>query len=114
MAETYGIYDYHKVPPLYLSTLVAGLGEGSRVSLALSGSKVSLDTLLLATIADDLNLLMWSLTRDGGKGRNQPRSIVELLTGHEETKDEPLVFATGKDFEEERQKLLRNVKMEGV
>ena len=112
MAETYGIYDYRTVPPLYLAILVAGLGDRARVRLAMSGNKVGIDTLLLATIADDLNMLMWSLTKDGQKNRNRPQSIVGLLTSKSETKDEPLVFVTGKDFETERQRLLRKVKEE--
>lgn len=116
MAETYGIYDYRTVPPLYLAILVAGLGDRARVRLAMSGNKIGIDTLLLATIADDLNILMWSLTKDGQKNRNRPQSIVGLLTSKSEAKDaldEPLVFATGKDFETERQRLLRNVTKEG-
>ena len=61
LAETYGILDYRGLPARRLAVLAAGLREDSRIKLRMSGARVPLETLLLASIADALNALLVEL-----------------------------------------------------
>lgn len=79
MAETYRIYDWRSLPARLVATLAAGLRDNSRVKMQYSGAKVGLDTLLLATCADALKILVWQNTKDGRKGHNPPKSILSSL-----------------------------------
>lgn len=73
MAETYGIYDYRRVPVDLLGTLVAGLREDSRISQKTNRVRASVETILLAEILDRLNTLIWFFSEDGHKGKNRPK-----------------------------------------
>ena len=93
--ETYHVFDFRSLPPKLAATLAAGLPEDSRSKKAVTGRKVSIDTMLRAVIADRLGLLVWLKTKDGAKGRNRPESFVELLTGaasHAQGFDSPEAF----------------------
>ena len=70
MAEYYHIYNYQKFNPGYLSILLDGLRDDSRVRMASSGLNVNIDRMLLATIADELGVIL------GGK---KEISLLELL-----------------------------------
>ena len=72
--------------------------------MKLSGAKVSPNILLLSGIVDRLNLLLWSKTKDGSKGINKPKSILDELYNKE---SEVSAFASGEDFERERNKLIQ-------
>ena len=101
-AETYGIYDYRELPPLRVALFAIGLSDNSRIKRAMSGMKVSLDTLLLAVISDNLSWLVWSKTKDAQKGKNKPQSVVEAINGKDKTEEEikeNLTFQTAEDFE---------------
>lgn len=106
LAETYHILitDWQRLPegitPSLLATLVIGLGNDSRVKRKLSNGKLSLEEMLLAVIADRLGVLVWQPTRDGHKGRNQPKSIYKALTEEKKKKDELTIFDSSDDFEE--------------
>lgn len=78
----------------------------SRSKRGLSGQQVELNTLLLATLCDGVNLLLWTLTSDGSTKR--PSSLVEQLQGKAEKKAE-LSFRHGKDFDKARQALLKQL-----
>lgn len=54
--------------------------------MALSGAKISMETALLARIADDIAFLAWAQTKDGQKNRNRPKSILQALMGEEPEK----------------------------
>lgn len=71
--------------------------------MKLSGHKVNTYTLMLASIIDRLNLLLWSKTKDAEKGMNRPKSILENLYKQD---SEISAFHSGKEFEEERARLL--------
>ena len=58
MAEYYHIYNYQKFNPGYLAVLLDGLRDDSRVRMASSGLKVKIDRMLLATIADELGVIL--------------------------------------------------------
>ena len=76
--------------------------------MKLSGSKISLEQSLLASIADRLGILIWQKTKDGSKGNNVPKSILATLNGEvkEEEESEARLFISGEEFLKERAKLL--------
>ena len=87
MAQYYHILDADAVEPFTLATLTAGLPEDSRVMRALSGSRAGTAELLLAAMVDRLSTLVWFKTKDGAKGRNRPKSVLErFLRKDEEAK----------------------------
>lgn len=104
-AETYHIFNYQGLPVKTVATLVFGLRDNSRTKMALMNQSVSLDTLLQASILDQLRLLVWTKSKDAQKGRNKPKSLYESLTSTKE-KDKPMSFRSGKDFENYRKQIL--------
>ena len=106
LAETYQIYNYKDMPPDKVAIFCSGLRDDSRIKLKMTGQKVKLDTMLLASIVDRLSILVWTKTKDGQKGRNQPKSIVDSINKPVKVKEE-LVFTTGEEFERVRNKILR-------
>lgn len=104
LAETYHIYitDWLELPKgittSLVATLVLGLSDNSRTKRKLTNGKLSLEEMLLAVIADRLGVLVWQPTKDGHKGRNQPKSIYKALT-EDKKKDELAVFENSDDFE---------------
>lgn len=105
LAETYNIYDYRQLPALRVAVFVCGLRSDSRIMMKISESKLPLDTLLLAGVADRLSIMIWQNTKDGQKGKNQPISIVDQLT-RKQVEREELSFESGKDFEIAKSKIL--------
>ena len=93
LAETYHIYDYRSLPVQLVATLSAGLRDDSRIKLKAAKSPVGLDTILLASITDNLTMLRAGLSKDGGK----PFLFTELL--RDETREKPKGFKTAEDFE---------------
>lgn len=99
LAETYHIYDYRGLLPCMVATLSVGLGDNSRIKKKLSGNQLDTNTLLLGIIADKVSWLVWSQTEDGQKNRNHPKSIVDIMTGKTETKnDEIKAFSSAEEF----------------
>ena len=90
--------DWRGLPLKLAAILAAGLPEDSRCVRRASGAAVTMDTLLLARIADATALDLW---RHMKAGVPKPRSLVELLTGQAETAaPEGLrVFEDGKAFD---------------
>ena len=108
LAETYRIYDYKRVPVSLLGTLVCGLGDNTRIGMKLAGVKAPADTILLPSIYDLLNVLLWSKTEDAAKGRNAPEQLApKLFEGADEK--ETVGFATGEDYEKARAELLKEL-----
>lgn len=105
LAETYNIYNYKDMPPLKVAIFCKGLRENSRIKLKIAGQKVCIETMLLASIVDRLGILIWSKTKDGQKGRNQPKSILESISKIAKEK-ETIVFNTSEEFEKVKRKIL--------
>lgn len=105
LAETYNIYNYKDMPPLKVAVFCKGLRENSRIKLKIAGQKVCIETMLLASIVDRLGILIWSKTKDGQKGRNQPKSILESISKIAKEK-ETIVFNTSEEFEKVKRKIL--------
>lgn len=109
LAETYQIYDYKQLPLNQVAVFAYGLRDNSRIKQMMSDQIVPLETTLLASIVDRLSLSLWLQTKDGQKGVNRPKSIVDQLTKQDkEERDEReyLVFESGEDFENYRRLLL--------
>lgn len=63
--------------------------------------------MLLAIIADGINLLIWQNTKDGAKGRHRPDSIFKKLT-EDKKKDELEVFEDSDAFNDWYQKRMKH------
>ena len=105
LAEYYNIIDWRalveagSLRPSVLATLSIGLCEDSRIKRKLSHRNISLTQMLLSVIADRLGVLIWQKTKDGHKGRNQPKSIYKALTDNGKQKEELMSFSTPEEFE---------------
>lgn len=107
LAETYQIYDYKQLPPLRVAVFACGLRENSRIKMRINDQPLSLDSFLLAGIMDKLSLLLWTKTKDGQNGRNQPALITDALLRKEKKKDDKAIFNSGEEFEKVRNELLQ-------
>ena len=100
LAETYQIYDYRSLPVKLVATLSAGLRNDSRIKLKAAGTPVSQDTLLLATIADRVEMFRYGFTKEAEKGKNRPESILAMILGEDKTKaNRGMGFRTAEEFE---------------
>lgn len=109
MAETYGIYDWRAVPVQTLAVLVTGLGPNSRIGMKALGVSAPFDSILLARILDDLNMIIWSWSEDAKHGTNRPESYADMLAGATE-KHKAEGYATGEDFKKARANILKRIK----
>lgn len=80
--------------------------------MAMADTTLPLNTMLQAGILDRLSILIWQKTEDAQTGKNRPASIVDLLTGNAQ-EPETVSFASGKEFEETRNKILKGVEADG-
>ncbi|HFI0042632.1 TPA: DUF5361 domain-containing protein [Streptococcus suis] len=112
LAETYGILDFRQLPLPQVAAFSVGLRNNSRIKMALSDQRLPLDTILLAGINDRLSILIWQQTKDGQKGTNQPKSVVEMLV-NEPKEREVVAFNSGEDFEKMRRQLLEQIGGDG-
>lgn len=85
-----------------LGTLVSGLGYDSRLQRERRGEDYSLNTMLLASIADSVNVLVYGFFNK--KKGERPASFVEALT-EKETESEYVAFEDGDELMEYMQKL---------
>ena len=110
LAETYGVFDYRQLPADQVAVFAFGLRGDSRIKLAMTNSKVPFETFLLAGVLDRLSALVWFKTTDGQKGINKPLMVAEELTGKTKAKEsKEMIFDSGEDFEEYRQKILEKI-----
>lgn len=96
MAETYGVFDIRSLPLRTVAALSAGLRENSRIIMKIRGEHATRSELLLATVADGVNALLWRF----GACKDRPASIVEALLNKPKKQSGGVVaFATPEDFE---------------
>lgn len=106
-AQYYNIYDYRELRPMQAAIFACGLPQDSRIKRKMSGQKYSVDTILLASIADALNLLVWFKTKDGQNNTNRPMSIFNYLTAEEEKEAEtPEEFDSIEEYEAARARIM--------
>lgn len=102
-AETYNIYDYRQLPATQAAVFACGLRDSSRIKMKLQGIPVDPKSMLLASIADGVNLLVWQRTKDAASGRNRPESILGKTISRKKAE---VVYESGKDFDIARQNLI--------
>lgn len=95
LAETYHIYDYRSHPLRLIATLSAGLRDNSRIKLLAADSMVPQDTLLLAMIADRIELFRYSFA---DKSSERPALLTEKLLGEDKSK-QAIGFDSPKEFD---------------
>lgn len=99
--EYYHAADWRAFPVKQAAALAFHLSPDSRIKRKMSGRTWSMDTLLLAAIADRVGTLMWMFSEDGAKNKNRPDSIYAVLCGDNkktEESDDLQKFASGEDF----------------
>jgi len=99
LAETYHIFDYRSLPVKLVATLSAGLRDDSRIKLRAAGSKVTLNEMLLAMIADRIEMFKYGFSEDAKHRRNVPISVLEELTGETKKSNKAMGFRTAEEFE---------------
>lgn len=105
-AETYHIYDYRSLPLHMAGIFACGLRTDSRISMAISETKLTTDQTLLALIADNMRMLVWLNSSDGAKGINRPKLLTDALIGERDTQERAIeTFENGQDFEDEWRRL---------
>ena len=97
LAETYNIYDYRSLPVTTVATLAAGLRDESRIMQKANGADASMNTILLAIIADRVATLM--------NGKDDMPLTNSLIETNSKRSSNVRTFKTGSDFEEMWQKI---------
>lgn len=82
-AERYHVLDWRALPVRTAAALAAGLEADSRIAKKISGAAADVQTMLLAMITDALHIITWQNTKDGVKGRNPPKSIVQAILAND-------------------------------
>lgn len=100
LAETYGIYNMRSLPVRTVAVFSYGLGDESRIKKKLSGQQVSMQTQLMASIADSLNLLLWTRSKEGTE---KPKSILAAFMSDHEVQEG---FDSPEEFEQRRKELI--------
>lgn len=104
LAETYNIYDYRRVPGRLLGTLVAGLGDNTRIRKKINGVRGTVSEVLLAQILDGIRFLCWAKTADAQKGRHRPQSVAsEFFVSEDKNKAKTMSID---DFDKLREKII--------
>ncbi len=98
-AETYHILNYRELPPITAGVLACGLRDNSRIKLKMADVKVSLEDILLATIADKLENQMYQYAKaHGAKNIGKPESILKRIQGEQKEESSLETFESGEDF----------------
>lgn len=98
-AETYHILDYKRLSPALVATLLFGLRDNSRVKMHIAESKLTIEQTLLAVIADTMQFIAWTKTKDARHGRYKNKSILKMLNGeYDKEKDELVSFETIEEY----------------
>ncbi len=109
LAETYHIFNYQSLPVSLVATFSCGLREDSRIKLKMSESKITTDTILLATILDKLSWLTWTKTKGAEKGINKPKSVLNALLGKRENEQDIISFSTPEEYETVRERIKNGI-----
>lgn len=110
LAETYHIFNYRELPSKTVGALACGLKETSRIKMKLSGIDRSLDTLILAVIADRLGMLICQHSPKATASDIPPSIYKKLINQEDEdTNNNNMTFTSGADFEKYRSSLLGKI-----
>lgn len=107
-AETYHIFNYRELPPSLVATLLIGLRDNSRVKMHLAKSKITIEQTLLAIIADAVQFVAWTKTKESKNGKYKKKSILKTLNGeYDKEKDDLMSFKTIEEYEQYMSKFNR-------
>ena len=98
LAETYGIYDIESLPIMTVATLSIGLKGNSRIKMIMSGQKIEIETVLLASVLDRLSFLAWTKTKDAQNNRNRPNSVLATLLNENHSERNFEIYESGEDL----------------
>ena len=77
--------------------------------MKLSGTKLTIDQMLMAMIADNLQFLAWTKTKDAKHGKYKQKSILKTLQGeYDKPKDDLLSFKTVEEYEEYMKQFIKD------
>ena len=107
LAEYYHIYNYLDHPLLRVAIFVDQLRESSRVKKKINGMKLDLNTMLLASIKDGIETVIYMFNTD--KNKKKPKFILEMLM-KEGKKEEQSIYSSGEEFEKARSSILEKIK----
>ena len=69
--------------------------------MKLSETKVTIEQMMMAMMADNLNFLAWTKTKDAKHGKYKQKSILKTLMGeYDKKKDDLISFKTVEEYEE--------------
>lgn len=105
-AETYHILDYKQLPLHTVAVLACGLHDDSRIKRKAANRRLTLIETLEAVAVDKLAQLVWSKTKDAERGRNAPKSILDMLEHPQERQHK--TFSSVEAFERKREMLMRS------
>ena len=95
MAEYYHILNYKENSPELIAILLSGLRNESRVQMAIAGQILTIEQILLATIADELSSMLWTGKED------KPQSILAILLDKvPKNENQCLSFNSAESFDE--------------
>lgn len=94
-AETYHVYNYRQLPARLAAALCVGLRQNSRIKMKINGNKVPYEMELLMAAVDRLTLLVYAQTKDGQKGTNKPKLLIDELY---KQKDQLNTFRSGEEL----------------
>lgn len=109
LAETYHLFDYRGLSPSKVAILLLGLRDNSRTKMKMSGAKITIEQMLLAIIADGIQFLGWTKTKDAKHGKYKQKSILKTLQGeYDKPKDDLISFKTVEEYEEYMKQFIKD------
>ena len=98
-AQYYNIYSFEQVSVATAAILAAGLPTESRTVREMSGIPCTTTELLLASIHDELAIMLWQKSASKKRKPKKPESLVKKRM---KKKTEVATFSTAEDFERAR------------
>lgn len=91
-----------------MAVLFSGLRDNARTKMKMSGTRITIEQMLLAIIADGIQFLGWTKTKDAKHGKYKQKSILKTLQGeYDKPKDDLISFKTVEEYEEYMQQFTR-------
>lgn len=107
LAQTYGIYEYEKLPARKVAVLAFGLPKDARILMKLTDNRLTYDELMTAMNFDRLNWLCWAKSKDAQHGWNKPQSLAaKLMEKPKKIAQSVEGFKTPEDFMKWRQRFI--------
>mgnify|MGYP003294857480 CR=1 FL=1 len=76
--------------------------------MKIGNTKLTIEQMMMAIIADNLQFLSWTKTKDAKHGKYKQKSILKMLQGeYDKTKDDLISFKTVEEYEEYMKQFIR-------